>query len=96
MVVIPFTCKMGVVRMKLKPIALGLALGIVWGVTVMFATWWIIAAGGTGYTLGTLARFYIGFHRSFLGGIVGMIWGFIHAFIVGYILATIYNIFAKE
>ena len=82
--------------MKLKPSALGLAAGIIWGAMVMVATWWVLLFSTGGATILRLKNFYFGYDVTFLGGIVGLLWGFIDGFIVGYLIALLYNIFAAE
>jgi len=81
--------------MKWNGKALGLALGIIWGVTVFIATLGVVLRGGTGEITGKLARFYLGYSTTMIGAFIGLIWGFIHAFIVGYVLAILYNTFNK-
>ena len=83
--------------MKLKPNALGLTAGIIWGVGLMLVTWWSLILYPTGGAiLQLIGRFYIGYSVSFLGSIIGLIWGFIDGLICGYIFALLYNLFAKE
>ena len=81
--------------MKLNKKALGMALGIVWGLIIFIATLWVSAKGG-GATLGKLEGFYWGYGIGFWGGIIGMIWGFINGFVSGWLIAYFYNRFAKE
>jgi hypothetical protein len=81
--------------MKLNKEALGLALGIVWGVTVFLATWVIIMRGGTGEMLSKLGRFYFGYTVSAGGSIIGLIYGFIDGFIGGWVIGLLYNAFTK-
>ena len=82
--------------MKLKPLALALTSGILWGVAVMFATWWILIIGSGGKTIGALANFYPGYSVSLVGGLIGLLWGFVDGIICGYIFAQLYNLFIKE
>ncbi len=83
--------------MKFKPTALGLALGTLWGVSVLIMTWVIVLEGRHhGHTLITLSNFYLGYTVSYLGGIVGLVWGFVDGYIGGHIFAMLYNRFAKE
>ena len=80
--------------MKINKVALGLALGIIWGASVFLATLWIMARGG-GQTLVLLNKFYLGYSVSFLGGLLGLVYGFVDGFIGGWLIALLYNAFAK-
>ncbi len=82
--------------MKLKPVALGLALGIIWGVFLMLMTWWFLIVGSPGSTLAKLGIIYLGYSVSFGGAFLGLIWGFIDGFIGGVIIAWLYNKFVRE
>jgi hypothetical protein len=82
--------------MKLKPVAFALTCGILWGVAVMLATWWIVLVGSAGHTIITLKNFYSGYSVSYFGGIVGLVWGFASGLISGYLFARIYNALVKE
>lgn len=81
--------------MKLCKKAFGLASGIVWGVTILLATLWVVVKGG-GEHLRLLEQFYLGYNVSPLGSLIGLIYGFINGFIVGWIFAWLYNKFVKE
>ena len=81
--------------MKLSQKALGLSFGLVWGFTVLLATWWLLITGSSGLTISTLSHFYFGYTFSWLGGIIGLIWGFVDGFIGGVIIAWLYNLFNK-
>jgi len=81
--------------MKLSKRALGLAMGIVWGLTVFVATLWVSAWGG-GEHFVLLQQFYFGYSISFLGAVLGLIYGFINGFIWGWLFGWFYNAFARE
>ncbi len=79
---------------KLQPVPLGVAIGVLWavsvlclGITAMF-NW----GGGIVHSLGTL---YIGYGPSVLGAIIGAIWAFVDGLVAGVIVAWIYNMVAK-
>jgi hypothetical protein len=80
--------------MKLRARALGLAVGIVWGLTIFVATLWAVAEG-RGTTLVLLQAFYFGYSMSFGGAIVGLIWGVVDGFICGALVAWLYNTLHK-
>ncbi len=77
--------------MKFNIKAFGLTSGIVWGLSVFLATFWILIMGASGKTLGKLSKFYIGYSVSWGGAFVGLIWGFVDGLIVGAIFAWLYN-----
>jgi len=79
--------------MKLKPLALGLAGGIVWGASVFAATLWILITGSAGTTIALLAKFYMGYSVSIGGAFIGLVWGFADGFIAGLVIAWLYNAF---
>ena len=81
--------------MKLNKKALGLTSGIIWGLTVLVMTLWVVWRGG-GNTLALLQQFYFGYSISYLGAIIGLIYGFVNGFICGSIFAWLYNSFVKS
>ncbi|KTD61952.1 bacteriophage holin [Legionella spiritensis] len=79
---------------RLSPLALGLALGVIWGVSIL-----LMGVIASFYTYGrafvtAVGVLYIGYEPTILGSIIGGIIGFIDAFIGGVILAWLYNVFA--
>jgi hypothetical protein len=79
--------------MNLRKRALGLTLGVVWGLAVFVATLWA-AIQGRGKTLELLSGYYPGFSVSYGGAVVGLFWGFVSGFIVGVLIAWLYNLFS--
>lgn len=82
--------------MRLNAKALGLALGILWGLSVFLATAWIIVIGSAGDTLAKLGAFYIGYEVSWTGAAIGLAYGFVDGLIGGLLLAWIYNAFLPK
>ena len=79
---------------KLQPLALGVAIGVLWAVYVLFAG--LFAMSGWGLALvQTLASFYLGYGASAVGAIIGAIWAFTDGFVAGVVIAWIYNRIAK-
>lgn len=79
---------------KCQPLALGVAIGVLWAIYVFFAG--IFAMVGWGVSLvQTLGSFYIGYGASIIGAIIGAIWAFVDGFVAGFIIAWIYNSVAK-
>jgi hypothetical protein len=79
--------------MRLRPLALALAGGILWAASVFAATLWIVITGGTGQTMALLGKFYLGYAVTVPGAFVGLVWGFVDGFLAGLILAWLYNVF---
>ena len=77
--------------MKLKVKAFALTCGILWGLLILFATWWLLYWGSPGETISKIGGFYIGYSYSWFGGIIGLIWGFVDGLICGAIFAWLYN-----
>lgn len=78
---------------KLSPVALGLAFGVLWGVSIL-----VIGLLAYFYTYGhgfviAVGSLYPGYTPSIKGSILGGIIGFIDAFIMGFIIAWLYNLF---
>lgn len=75
----------------IKPVKLGVAAGLVWGVavflTTLFATW---TAYGKAF-IQVMMSMYIGLDFSWGGAFIGFIWGFVYVFIGFGILAWLYN-----
>jgi hypothetical protein len=81
--------------MELRKRALGLALGLVWGLAIMFGTWWLLLWDSPGDIVSKLSSFYIGYSYSWGGAIIGFIWGFVDGFIAGVLIAWFYGVFSK-
>ena len=80
--------------MTLRKRALGMALGIIWGVSIFLVTIWAVVRGH-GETLTLLGGYYLGYSVTYVGAVIGLIWGFIHGFIAGVLTAWLYNMFSK-
>jgi hypothetical protein len=80
--------------MSLRKRALGLSLGVVWGVAVLIVTLWALLQG-RGTTVGLLFHYYPGYSVSYPGAFAGLFWGFINGFIGGVLIAWFYDLFCK-
>jgi hypothetical protein len=79
---------------KCQPLPLGIAIGVLWAVYVLFVG--IVAMFGWGVGLvEALSSLYIGYAASIIGAIIGAIWAFVDGFIAGVVIAWIYNLAAK-
>jgi hypothetical protein len=80
---------------KCQPLALGIAIGVLWAAYVFVAG--IFAMFGWGTALvAALASLYIGYGASIIGAIIGAIWAFIDGFVAGVVVAWIYNLVATK
>lgn len=82
--------------MELRKRALGLSLGLLWGLTILLITWWFLFRGLPGETLGKLGHIYLGYSVSWGGSIIGFLWGFLDGFIAGVLIAWFYDMFYKK
>jgi hypothetical protein len=76
---------------KLKPCALGCALGLIWSVSLLMLAWL-----GAYFHYGLLfvhmiSSVYLGYAPTFWGGIIGALWGGVDFFIFGVLIAWLYN-----
>ena len=79
---------------RLSPLALGLALGVMWGVSV-FLMGLIAYQFMYGATfVSTMGTLYVGYEATIIGSIIGGLIGFVDAFIGGAVIAWLYNVFS--
>lgn len=81
---------------KLNVKALGLALGIIWGVSLFVMG--VVAMLAPNYAadfVRAIGSKYIGYAPTIVGSVIGAVWGFIDAGIGGLLIAWLYNKFAK-
>lgn len=78
--------------MRLRPLYLGISIGIVWGVSLFITTWLSYYTGYGKLFLETLAgSIYPGYSISPLGSLLGLSYGFLDGLISGSIIGAIYN-----
>ncbi len=78
--------------MKLKPFALGLSLGLVWGGALFITTWLSIFTGyGKAFLEVMGVSIYPGFEISPWGSVLGFFYGFSDLLIMGTLTGWIYN-----
>lgn len=78
---------------KLKPCAMGSAMGVLWGVS-LFITALIAGCCGNwgGAFMSVMSSVYIGYDANFIGALAGLGWGLVDGFIGGFIFAWLYNL----
>jgi len=87
----------GVLRLNGK--ILGLVLGILLGLAIFIGTNWLLIKGMitpgekqvVGPHLQLLSQFFLGYHVSFLGSIIGFFYGFALGTLCGSAIGWIYN-----
>ena len=77
--------------MKLNVLALGITLGICWGVGLFLMPWWIIMFDGPLSEPTIIGRCYRGYTVTAEGSVIGLIWALVDGFIAGAIIAWVYN-----
>ncbi len=77
--------------MRLNPMRLGLAGGIVWGVSLLILTLLSVWTGYSTEFLNLINSIYPGYQISVVGGMIGLGYGFLDGFVGLYIFAWLYN-----
>jgi hypothetical protein len=80
---------------RLNPVGLGLAFGILWGISIL-----LLGLIATYYAYGhdfvvTMGNLYPGYTPSIRGSILGAVIAFIDSFIMGFLIAWLYNKFSN-
>ncbi|MGE0063384.1 MAG: bacteriophage holin [Xanthobacteraceae bacterium] len=75
---------------QLQPFPFGVAVGVVWGVGILFAG--LMAMTGYGAVfVNALGTVYIGYSASIVGAIIGTVWALVDGFVAGALIAWVYN-----
>ena len=77
---------------KCSPKALGLAIGIIWGIACLLIGIFSMYGYGNAF-LDLFASVYRGYAATWGGAAIGAIWGFVDGFIAGFLIAWLYNKF---
>lgn len=82
---------------KVDNLALGVAVGTVFGLILFFVTNILILKGGdtVGQTLIILSQYFIGYTVSLIGSFIGFLYGFLSGFVIGWLIAFIRNLIIK-
>lgn len=79
---------------RLSPLALGLSLGVTWGVSLfIMGLLALYASYGEGFVV-SIGTLYWGYTPTLMGSVIGGLIGFVDAFIGGVIVAWLYNGFS--
>ncbi len=79
----------------LRPKALGLAMGVLWGRGCFFAGITSLFGWGDEFVK-LMGDLYPGYSPGLIGAVLGALWGFIDGFIGGFLLAVLYNFFGGK
>lgn len=77
--------------MKINPVTLGIAGGLLWGLGLSLMTLMNILTGYATFFLALVESVYPGYSMSISGILIALIYGFIDAFVGCYLLAWLYN-----
>jgi hypothetical protein len=78
----------------MDPLGLGVAVGVVLGSLVFFATLWLVIQGGpASFYLKLLNQFFFGYTVSLKGALIGLVYGFSWGFLLGWLIAYLRNFF---
>jgi hypothetical protein len=71
----------------------GIALGLLCGVGLFFATIFLVIRGGevVGPHLGLLSVYFPGYSVTGVGSVIGFVYAFVAGYAIGRTIATIYN-----
>ncbi|MFH1456371.1 MAG: bacteriophage holin [archaeon] len=78
-----------------QPVKIGLAIGILWSVTVFITTIYSMWTNYAPDFLNIFSQMYPGHSVSLLGASIGAVYGFVDLFIMGFIFAWLYNKLTK-
>ncbi|MBT3350130.1 MAG: bacteriophage holin [Nitrospinaceae bacterium] len=78
--------------MRLDPLRLGLAFGILWAFGVAFLACMARLFGWGVPVVEIIASVYIGFSITWAGLLAGVLWGLADGFIGGFLIAWLYNL----
>ncbi len=84
--------------MKLNARALGFAAGVIWGLTLLVTTLiclWSARSYGRHF-LYMVTSIYPGYTITTGGALLGLCYAFVDGFVGGWLVAVLYNFFAKE
>ncbi len=79
---------------RLDAVALGVALGTLFGLIIFLATNSLILKGGSeiGPNLALLSQYFIGYEVTFGGSLIGLVYGLFVGFVFGWLIAFMRNI----
>jgi hypothetical protein len=79
---------------RLDPVAFGLAVGVICGLSILVASVALLVKGGDplGPRLALLGQYFIGYTLTPLGSLIGLVYGFALGFVLGWMGASLRNL----
>lgn len=79
--------------LRLNARAWGIAMGLLFGVALFFATNFLVVKGGreVGPHLSLLSVYFPGYSVSFVGSLIGFVYAFVLGYALGRLIGTVYN-----
>ena len=83
--------------MKMNARAFGFSAGVIWGLALLITTLISVWSGRSygRYFLYSIASIYPGYSITSGGALLGLCYGFVDGFAAGWLVAKLYNFFAK-
>ena len=82
--------------MKLDVKAFAITCGLLMGLGLFLATWWIIIFDGSSDRMTFIGQIYRGYGLNGMGSLIGLVWGVVDGAIGGAIFAWLYNALASR
>jgi hypothetical protein len=81
---------------QLNPLAAGLSMSVLWGLCMLLCTVSSLKWGYGQEFLELMMDVYPGYEMSAKGAVIGMLYGLADGFIGGFLVAWLYNVFARK
>lgn len=81
---------------KLSVCNLGMAVGIVWGLTLFFCAMLTLFSGMGAPVVEIFSTIYWGLDATIIGAVLGLFWGLIWGYVMGALVAYFYNVCAAK
>lgn len=78
--------------MRLDVKAFAITCGLLMGLGLFLATWWIILLDGPSDRMTFIGQIYRGYGLNAVGSLVGLVWGLVDGAIGGALFAWLYNV----
>lgn len=78
--------------MRLDVKAFAITCGLLMGLGLFLATWWIIVLDGPSDRMTFIGQIYRGYGLNAVGSLVGLVWGLVDGAIGGALFAWLYNV----
>lgn len=79
-------------RTGLSPVAFGIALGLIYGLSLLLYAWLVHFGGYNDELIVRWGEIMRGYAPTVAGGLIGFVWGLVEGFITGVIFSWLYNL----